>query len=58
MLIRQEVRILFYFSVCGMDVDSVIVRSGYQFGHSESGWIPKILQQTFQCYQVCNAQIG
>jgi hypothetical protein len=37
---------------------TVIDRSGYQFRHSESGWIPKILQQTFQCYQVCNAQIG
>ena len=37
---------------------TVIERSRYQFRHSESGWIPKILQQTFQCYQVCNAQIG
>ena len=36
---------------------TVIERSGYQFRHSESGWIPKILQQTLQCYQVCNAQI-
>jgi hypothetical protein len=37
---------------------TVIERSGYQFRHSESGWIPKILQQTFQCYQICNAEIG
>ena len=57
MLIRREVRICFILSG-RMDVDLIIERSGYQFRHSESGWIPKILQQTFQCYQVCDAQIG
>ena len=36
----------------------VVQRSGYQFGYSESGWIPQILQQAFQCYQVCNAKVG
>jgi hypothetical protein len=35
-----------------------VKRSGYQFGYSESGWIPKVLQQAFQCYQVCNAKVG
>ena len=53
-------RCVFYFIlVFGEGVMlTVIERSRYQFRHSESGWIPKILQQTFQCYQVCNAQIG
>ena len=45
-----------FFPACGRML-TVIGRSGYQFRHSESGWIPKILQQTIQCYQVCNAQI-